>query len=70
MLYLDTPENVETAADAAIWYESRKRADGKLQVCWTMQRPEKLATRAKQRADALYRWEAIAKKYETLFRSC
>ena len=28
---------------------------------------EQLATRAKQRADALYRWEAIANKYENVF---
>jgi glycosyltransferase involved in cell wall biosynthesis len=26
-----------------------------------------LAARAKQRADALYRWDAIAEKYEKLF---
>jgi glycosyltransferase involved in cell wall biosynthesis len=28
---------------------------------------QQLASRAKQRADALYRWEAIADKYEKLF---
>ncbi len=28
---------------------------------------QQLAARAKQRADALYRWDAIAKKYERLF---
>ena len=28
---------------------------------------EQLAVRAKQRADALYRWDAIAEKYEKVF---
>ena len=28
---------------------------------------EQLAARAKQRADQLYRWEAIAQKYEKVF---
>ena len=28
---------------------------------------QQFALRAKQRADALYRWEAIAEKYEKIF---
>jgi glycosyltransferase involved in cell wall biosynthesis len=28
---------------------------------------QQLAIRAKQRADALYRWDAIAEKYERVF---
>jgi len=28
---------------------------------------QQLAVRAKQRADALYRWDAIAQKYEKVF---
>ncbi len=69
VLYLDTPENSETAGDAAIRYE-KSEADltTKLQALLddSVAR-EQLATRAKQRADQLYRWEAIAGKYEKIF---
>ncbi len=70
VLYLDTPENVETAGDAAVCYDkSESELTGKLQ--WLLDDAaarEDFAVRAKHRADALYRWEAIANKYETLFR--
>jgi glycosyltransferase involved in cell wall biosynthesis len=69
VLYLDTPENSETAGDAAIRYE-KSEADltAKLQsLLDDAQARQQLAVRAKQRADALYRWEAIAEKYENLF---
>ena len=69
VLYLDTPENAETAGDAAIRYE-KSEADltVKLQALLDdSSRREELASRAKQRADALYRWEAIAGKYEKIF---
>ena len=69
VLYLDTPENVETAGDAAVRYDkSEAELAGKLQTLLDdAGAREQLATRAKQRADALYRWEAIAHKYESLF---
>ena len=69
VLYLDTPENVETAGDAAIRYDkSETELAEKLQALLDHAGTrEQLATRAKQRADALYRWEAIANKYERLF---
>jgi glycosyltransferase involved in cell wall biosynthesis len=70
VLYLDTPENAETAGDAAIGYEkSEEDLTAKLQSL--LDDPgarQELAARAKQRADALYRWEAIAAKYEDLFK--
>lgn len=70
VLYLDTPENAETAGDAAIAYaKSEDDLADKLQSLLNdpAQR-EQLALRARHRAEALYRWEAIAQKYETLFR--
>ena len=69
VLYLDTPENAETAGDAAMRYE-KSEADltAKLQsLLDDSSAREQLALRAKQRADALYRWDAIAEKYERLF---
>ncbi|MDR3746718.1 MAG: glycosyltransferase [Acidobacteriota bacterium] len=69
ILYLDTPENTETAGNAGIKYaKSEQNLAQKLQAL--LDDPaarQELATRAKQRADALYRWEAIAEKYEKLF---
>ncbi|MGB7556873.1 MAG: glycosyltransferase [Candidatus Korobacteraceae bacterium] len=69
VLYLDTPENAETAGDAGMKYEkSEEDLAGKLQSL--LDDPtarEQLAARAKQRADALYRWDVIAEKYEKLF---
>jgi glycosyltransferase involved in cell wall biosynthesis len=69
VLYLDTPENAETAADAGVKYEkSDQDLTAKLQSL--LDDPaarEQLAARAKQRADALYRWDVIAEKYEKVF---
>jgi glycosyltransferase involved in cell wall biosynthesis len=69
IVYLDTPENSETAGDAAIRYE-KSEADltVKLQTLLDDEPGrQQLGMRAKQRADALYRWEAIAEKYEKIF---
>ena len=69
VLYLDTPENAETAGDAAIRYD-KSEADLAAKLQSMLDDPaarEQLAASAKQRADALYRWEAIAQKYEKVF---
>ena len=68
-LYLDTPENAETAADAAIPY-SKSEADLAAKLQSLLDSPdmrERLAQRATERAHDLYRWEAVAEKYETVF---
>ena len=70
VLYLDTPENSETAGDAAVRYE---KSEDDLTRKWQALMDdatarEQLAAKAKQRADALYRWEAIAEKYEKVFQ--
>ena len=69
VLYLDTPENAETAGDAAIKYvKSEEDLSAKLQsLLDDPSARRQLAQRAKQRADALYRWEVIAEEYERLF---
>ncbi len=69
VLYLDTPENAETAGAAATCYaKSEQDLRNKLQVLLDDPGARlELAGRAKKRAAALYRWEAIAKKYENIF---
>ena len=69
VLYLDTPENAETAGDVAVRYDkSEDDLRAKLQVLLDdAGARQTLAVRAKQRADTLYRWEAIAEKYERIF---
>jgi len=69
ILYLDTPENTETAGNAAVPY-GKSEADlaSKLQLLLDdAQQRRELAQRARQRAHELYRWEAIAEKYEQVF---
>ena len=69
ILYLATPENAETAGEAAIAY-GKSEADlaAKLQtVLDSAEVREQFAARAGQRARELYRWEAIAEKYEKVF---
>jgi len=70
VIYLDTPENAETAGDAAVRYEkSESDLAAKLQSLLNdAAARERLAMLAKQRADDLYRWDAIAQKYEELFK--
>ena len=69
VLYLDTPENAETAGDAAMPYE-KSESDLAAKLQSLLDDPsarQQLAQRAKQHADALYRWDVIAEKYEELF---
>jgi glycosyltransferase involved in cell wall biosynthesis len=70
VLALDTPENSETAGDGALLYtKSEDDLAAKLQLLLDdSEIRSQLATRAKQRADRLYRWNLIADKYEKLFQ--
>ncbi|HUI84491.1 MAG TPA: glycosyltransferase [Candidatus Binatia bacterium] len=69
VLYLDTPENAETAGDAGVPY--KKWDDdlaSKLQsLLDDAAVRQELSGRARRRAEALYRWEAVAEKYEKVF---
>jgi len=69
VLYLDTPENRETAGDAAVRY-SNDEADlaRKLQSLLENEAErEQWGIRAQQRARERFAWEVIASKYESLF---
>jgi glycosyltransferase involved in cell wall biosynthesis len=69
VLYLDSPENNETAGDAAIRFT--KSADdlaAKLQLLLDDPSARRdWAARAVIRARQLYRWDAVAEHYENLF---
>lgn len=68
-LYLDTPENGETAGDAAVRYAKDERdLATKLQSLIEDEAARtEWGARAKQRAGQLFAWEAVARKYEALF---
>ena len=69
VLYLDSPENNETAGDAAVRYtksadDLAEKLQGLLDDPVERQRYASLAV---ERARGLYRWDAVADKYEKLF---
>jgi glycosyltransferase involved in cell wall biosynthesis len=69
VLYLESPENNETAGDAAIRY-SQSAGDLAAKLQPLLDDPaacEQWAARAMARANQLYRWDAVAEKYEKLF---
>jgi len=68
-LYLDTPENSETAGDAAVAYsKDETELAAKLQNLLENDiEREQWGNRARQRAQERFAWEAIANKYERLF---
>lgn len=69
VLYLDTPENHETAGDAAVPYtkdESSLAAELQNLLDSDAER-KRWALRARQRAQELFAWEAISNRYERLF---
>lgn len=69
VLYLDSPENNETAGDAAIRFDkSPDDLTAKLQpLLDDLEVRQQWAARAGRRARQLYRWDAVAEKYEKLF---
>ena len=69
VLYLGSPENDETAADAAIRY-SKSPDDLAVKLQHLLDDPadrQQWAKRAADRASSLYRWDSVAAKYESLF---
>lgn len=69
VLFLESPENNETAGDAAIRY-TKSADDLAAKVQALLDDPaarQQWAARAGERARQLYRWEAVAEKYEHLF---
>jgi len=69
VLYLGSPENDETAGDAAIRY-SKSPDDLAVKLQHLLDDPadrQHWAKRAADRARILYRWDSVAAKYESLF---
>lgn len=69
VLYLESPENNETAGDAAVRY-TKSPDELALKLQRLLDDPEERrlwATRAAERAQQLYRWDAVAAQYEKLF---
>jgi glycosyltransferase involved in cell wall biosynthesis len=69
VLYLESPENNETAGDAAIRY-AKSPSDLAAKLQGLLDDPaqrQQWAKRAVERAQQLYRWDAVAEKYEKLF---
>ena len=69
VLYLDSPENNETAGDAAIRF-SKSPDDLAAKLQTLLDDPQELRNRAESaaaRAQELYRWDAVTGKYEQLF---
>ncbi|HEY4962329.1 MAG TPA: glycosyltransferase [Terriglobales bacterium] len=69
VLYLDSPENNETAGDAAIRF-SKSADDLAAKLQSLLDDPaarQQWAARAAARAHQLYRWDEVAEQYEKLF---
>ena len=69
VLYLESPENNETAGDAAIRY-SKSADDLAARLQSLLDDPaarRQWAARAGERARQLYRWDTVAEKYDNLF---
>jgi glycosyltransferase involved in cell wall biosynthesis len=69
VLYLESPENNETAGDAAIRY-SKSPDDLAVKLQRLLDNPDECghwAQRAAERARRIFRWDAVAAKYEQLF---
>lgn len=71
-LYLDTPENSEVAADAAMAFaKSEQSLAALIERVASMPDDERKqwSRRAEQRVRAMYDWERVADQYESLFSS-
>jgi glycosyltransferase involved in cell wall biosynthesis len=65
----DTPENRETAGDAALYFRAQDSATLSAALEALFGNPSSRAQRgedARARARALYRWDAVADAYEKL----
>jgi glycosyltransferase involved in cell wall biosynthesis len=69
ILYLDTPENRETAGDSAMTFchDATDLAARMTQLLGDESQRGALAQKARQRAEAAFSWDAITRSYESLF---
>lgn len=69
ILYLNTPENAEVAADAGIPFEKATlRQTLEYALALPTQEKKSFQQRARQRVQRLYSWPAVTSLYESLFR--
>ena len=70
VLYLESPANSETAGDAAVPYRNSPvdLAEKLQRLLNDSGERQQWAERAVHRAQQLYRWDAVAEKYERLFQ--
>jgi glycosyltransferase involved in cell wall biosynthesis len=69
ILYLDTPENRETAGDAAMpfHHNAANLASRMAKLLADETRRNDLAKKALARAESAFNWETITREYESLF---
>jgi len=69
VLYLDTPENRETAADGGLPFraDSGSLSSGITRLLQDAELREDLGRKAQERATKLFGWEETTQKYESLF---
>ena len=71
VLYLDTPESIEVAGDAAVPFTA-SQTDLTQKLQWAVDLPlgerTRWSLRAMERIRSRYSWEIVADQYETLFR--
>lgn len=70
VLYLNTPENAEVAADAGIPFEKQSLVEVLAEaLALPRQQQDVFRNRARQRAARLYSWETVTNLYEDLFEA-
>jgi glycosyltransferase involved in cell wall biosynthesis len=69
VLYLDTPENRETAADGGLPFraDSGSLASGMTRLLQDAELREDFGRKAQERATRLFGWGETTQKYESLF---
>ena len=69
ILYLDTPENRETAGDSAMtfWHDTADLAARMTNLLRDESQRAELGRKARQRAETAFSWDAITRSYEALF---
>jgi glycosyltransferase involved in cell wall biosynthesis len=68
VLYLDTPENAEVAADAGIPFEKSTLPDVlRMALSLPAEEQQHYRQKARRRAASLYSWDAVTDLYEDLF---
>lgn len=70
VLYYDTPENAEVAAEAGLPFSSQEELSQRIRevLAWPEERRRSLRQKAVEKVRRLYSWETVTDAYEALFR--